>query len=214
MAASWPAPDPEIKEELQGMLDAEWGIRVISEYVFDCNFEPVDSFTEPRIAKLLSGDDLDPTGIRDFVDGRILYDPKGLLASIKRRLRTYPDRLAERMIEDRCRKIRINVFFARTALLRRDAFSVRQALVQLVEDATHLLFASERQWYPGPKRIFARLRQIDRCPADLPRLLEEITAVERERFPADLSATLEELDARLRTICREAEAHPPSPDRP
>ena len=174
IANSWPPPEASLRKDHEALLEAEWGFRVIGPFLFDLNFEPIASFTEPRIAKILSGELLDTIGMRDLLDGRILYDPRGLIAGYKRRLRDYPESLARRIVGERHRSIRTTYAQAMTAIERGDLLSARHAGTKLAEDAGHLFFALNRTWHPGRKRLLACLGSLPNLPPDLVPQLRQV----------------------------------------
>lgn len=68
MVRVWPKSDADTLKKLRCALSFDWGIRIIRRYVFDFNFEPVETYTSPEIEKVLSCEKLDTTGIRDVVE--------------------------------------------------------------------------------------------------------------------------------------------------
>ncbi|NIM96781.1 MAG: hypothetical protein GTO24_01460 [candidate division Zixibacteria bacterium] len=55
MVRIWPKPDADTLKKWGCALSFDWGIRIIGKYVFDFNFEPVETYTSPEIEKVLSG---------------------------------------------------------------------------------------------------------------------------------------------------------------
>lgn len=202
IANAWPPPDADLLTDHRALLETEWGFRVIGPYLFDLNFEPFESFTEPRIAQVLSGELLDTIGIRDLIDGRILYDPKGLIAGYKRQLRDYPDCLAKRILEARRRSIRIARKQAKSAIARMDPLTARQAGLRLVEDVGHLFFAHNRTWHPGGKGLLKGLACLEALPPNLVPQLRQILEVElsesMNRFDSDLDRLYRTIQSTIR----------------
>jgi len=90
MVKSWPKPDFEVLKKRGYALKFDWGIRIIGRFVFDFNFEPIETFTTPKIEKVLSAENLDTTGIRDIAEGQILYDPQNFSPILNVNCKLFP----------------------------------------------------------------------------------------------------------------------------
>jgi predicted nucleotidyltransferase len=172
LVKSWPKPDPEVLKKRRYALNLGWEIRIVGKYLFDFNFEPVEAFTRPRIEKVLSCEEVDTLGIIDLVQGEILYDPRGLLAEFKRKLKTYPQRLSERIVKKRLFDLHVDYFMFKASAGRRNVSATSLFLARFFEDAGHLLFALNRRWHPGQKRLAKSLAKLKILPPDYISLME------------------------------------------
>ena len=172
LVKNWPKPDPEVLKKRRYALNLGWEIRIVGKYLFDFNFEPVEAFTRPRIEKVLSWEEVDTLGIIDLVQGEILYDPRGLLAEFKRKLKTYPQRLSERIVKKRLFDLHVDYFMFKASAGRRNVSATSLFLARFFEDAGHLLFALNRRWHPGQKRLAKSLAKLKILPPDYISLME------------------------------------------
>jgi len=172
LVKNWPKPDPEVLKKRRYALNLGWEIRIVGKYLFDFNFEPVEAFTRPRIEKVLSCEEVDTLGIIDLVQGEILYDPRGLLAEFKRKLKTYPQRLSERIVKKRLFDLHVDYFMFKASAGRRNVSATSLFLARFFEDAGHLLFALNRRWHPGQKRLAKSLAKLKILPPDYISLME------------------------------------------
>jgi hypothetical protein len=172
MLKLWPKPDSEVPKRRQHSLEFDWGMRIVGKYVFDFNFEPVETFTASKIEKVLSREKLDTTGVRDIVEGRILYDPQSFFAEFKRKQQHYPSKLSERIVKNRLCSLHEDYFMTKTNIGREDAFAATFSVLRFFEDVGHLLFALNRRWYPGIKRLTKSLAELKLLPPDHISLME------------------------------------------
>jgi predicted nucleotidyltransferase len=200
MVKGWPKPDPVVMKKRWYVLGFDWGIRIIGRYVFDFNFEPVQSFSIPEIEKVLSCEKLDTEGIRDIVEGKILYDPRNLFAEFKRKLRKYPPKLSRRIVEKRQSCLHKDYFMIKTNMGRRDTHAVAFSMAQFFEDSAHLLFALNQQWYPGTKRLAKNLRRLKILPPDYVSLMEKALHPTTINQPDDLEKIIDKLYSRIRSL--------------
>jgi len=177
MVQQWSPPDPDILKQRGYVQKSDRGIRIINRYVFDFNFEPYDVFSRPEVEKILRAETLDTAGIRDIVDGRILYDPQGLCKQLKDMLVEYPLELGRRIVEQRLVLSTQNYSAAKTALGRRDSIAAHYHLLRFYDDAMHVLFALNRQWYPAIKHHEKHLTALSRVPAGFAKRVARLIAM-------------------------------------
>lgn len=170
---TWPQPDSVTLTNRGYALKFDWGRRIIGKYLFDFNFEPVETYTAPDIEKVLSAEKLDTTGMNDIVEGLILYDPQNFFAEFKRKLQNYPLKLSRLIVKKRSSRLHEDYFIIKTNIGRKDIFATTFYMVQFFEDAGHLLFALNRRWYPGTKRLAKGLAKLEILPSDYVSLMEK-----------------------------------------
>ena len=202
LVKSWPEPDPEVLKKLRYALNLGWEIRILGKYLFDFNFMPVEAFTRPRIEKVLSGEELDTLGIIDLVQGEILYDPRGLLAEFKRKLKTYPQRLSERIVKKRLSDLHVDYFMFKKSAGRRDVSATSLYLARFFEDAGHLLFALNHKWHPGQKWLATNLAKLRLLPKDFAPLMERVLDPSKPCQWSDLEDSLDRLYDAIRELCK------------
>lgn len=101
LVEAWPKPDQQVLKKWGYAQESDWGIRIIGKFVFDFNFEPVETYALTKIEKLLSCQELDTTGIADIVEGQILYDLQDYLAQFKRGSQNYQVKLSRCIAKNR-----------------------------------------------------------------------------------------------------------------
>lgn len=202
LVKSWPEPDPEMLKRRKFALKSDWGIRIIANYLFDFNFEPVATFTRPRIEEVLSCEELDTVGIVDLVEGEILYDPQNLLAEFKKKLRTYPQRLSRRIVEKRLSSLHQDYFMAKTSIGRKGPSATSLSFAQFFEHAGHLLFALNRKWHPGQKRLAKGLAELKLLPKDFVSLMERVLDRSTPCPWSDLDDILDRLYSGICELCK------------
>jgi Domain of unknown function (DUF4037) len=116
------------------------------------------------------GDEGFATALLAFAaDGVVLEDPHGELAAIQARLATYPDATRRRLLADMPRLLGAYLGQFEKAQSRRDLLFAqhRRYTIQMV--FFNLLFAINRRYHPGEKRL---LDHAERCPLRPARLRE------------------------------------------
>jgi len=151
---------------------SDWGIRIIGKFVFDFNFEPIESHTAPEIEKVLSCEKLDTTGLRDIVEGQILYDPQNFFSEFKRKLQNYPPKLSRYIVEKRLSCLHEDYFMIKTNIGRKDVFATVFSMLQFFDNAAHFLSALNRSWHPGQKRLAKSLAKLKTLSPDYISLME------------------------------------------
>lgn len=196
-----PKPEPDTRKKRGYALSFDWGIRIIRKYIFDFNFEPVETYTAPEIERILSCERLGTTGIRDIVEGQVLYDPKNFFAEFKRKLQDYPMKLSRRIAQERLWCLRKDYFMIKTSIGRRDRYSTALSTTQFSEDAGHLLFALNREWHPGTKRLARSLAKLKILPPDYPSLVEKALNPTTARSWDELEGILDRLHFDICSLC-------------
>lgn len=135
--------------------------------------------------------------------GRPFYDPEGALAALRERLAAYPEPTRRRLLESHPALLRTYLRHLRVAQARGDLLFVqhRRYTIQMV--FFNALFALNRRYHPGEKRL---LIHGERCPLRPAGCAERWAAT--ARLAADdpaLSAALSEL---VEDICTLIEEHP------
>ena len=99
--------------------------------------------------------------------GSIVHDPSGWLARMQAKTATYPDQLALNIIDFNWPVLRDTPHSYREQLIaavrRGDLVSVNHRVAQLLSSYFDVLFAFNRVFHPGEKRLLARARHL--CPA-------------------------------------------------
>lgn len=100
----------------------------------------------------------DPTGfttawLHTLATCAVLTDPTGALASVRDRLRTYPDATRARLLDQLPRELTTYVGLVRKAQARGDWTNVTDRRSALQAAWFDLLFAVNRRYHPGEKRL-------------------------------------------------------------
>ncbi len=136
-----------------------------------------------------------------LAEGRLLHDPTGELAALRERLTAYPEPTRQQVLRSNPALLRAYLQQVRTAHRRGDLLFVqhRRYSVQMV--FFNLLFALNRRYHPGEKRL---LRHAERCrlqPADTATRWNALA-----RLPADDPALPDALESLAHDLIALAEA--------
>jgi predicted nucleotidyltransferase len=97
-----------------------------------------------------------------LVYGHLLYDPTGELSELQARLLSaYPEPTRRLLLQDNPKRLRIYLDHLRLALARGDMLAVQQRRYTIQMVFFNLLFALNRRYHPGEKRLLAHSEQ---CP--------------------------------------------------
>lgn len=93
-------------------------------------------------------------------------DPTGLLARWKDRVRRYPPRLRASIIERHLGAARFwpGNFHYRSAVERRDVIYTTGIVQQVVHNLIQVLFAANRAYFPGDKKLASAIASLDLVP--------------------------------------------------
>lgn len=112
-----------------------------------------------------------------------IRDPDGWLAAVKKRTAVYPEPLRTAVIDR---------FFARagtwlgnfhyaSAIEREDILFAAPAVLHTLLDLIQVIFAVNRRYYPGDKKLEAALRSLPYCPQTLLANLELLLSYPKDR---------------------------------
>jgi hypothetical protein len=134
-------------------------------------------------------------------NGRPFYDPKGDLAALQTRLATYPEATRRRLLESHRPLLRAYLRHLRVAQSRGDLLFAqhRRYTIQMV--FFNALFALNRLYHPGEKRL---LLHAQRCAVQPPDL--EVRWNHIARLPADDGALADLLSNLIDDLCQLIEA--------
>lgn len=134
-------------------------------------------YVEERVAKIAAGEIVDHARLRTaeaIVNGIPLRgDGHARWAA---RLAAYPDGLAERIVEDAAATFPDTAAQLRSVERPGDAPALAAKVIEYAEDLLRIVFALNREWEPGWKRLAARLEPLPRKPD---RLAERVDAAVR-----------------------------------
>jgi len=119
-----------------------------------------------------------------------LYDPEGIIAAYKNRLEQYPETLRKSIID--CFFERANTwldnFHYESAIERSDILFTAPIVLHTILDMVQVIFALNRQYFCGDKKLRKALAGMDYCPAALLENLEfllsasgDIAALQKQR---------------------------------
>ncbi|HEU5103841.1 MAG TPA: DUF4037 domain-containing protein [Roseiflexaceae bacterium] len=136
-------------------------------------------------------------------NGRPFYDPDGGLAALRERLASYPEATRRRLLDSHPALLRAYLRHLRVAQGRGDLLFVqhRRYTIQMV--FFNALFALNRRYHPGEKRL---LIHGERCPLRPANCATRWAAA--ARLAADDPALSEALAGLINDICTLIEEHP------
>ena len=138
-----------------------------------------------------------------FAHDRIVHDLTGALGTQQSQLRaSYPDALRRAVIRRQTARLALYLGQLRTGQQRADLLYAQQIRTKLQNVFFDLLFAVNRQYHPGEKRL---LTYAARCPLRPPDFTERWERV--ARLPADAPALVDELGTLAAELCAMATAH-------
>jgi hypothetical protein len=134
-------------------------------------------------------------------NGRPFYDPKAELAALRARLATYPEPTRRRLLESHPALLRAYLRHLRVAQSRGDLLFAqhRRYTIQMV--FFNALFALNRLYHPGEKRLLIHAQRCAVQPPDLAARWNHIA-----RLPADDGALADVLDELVDDLCQRIEA--------
>ena len=98
-----------------------------------------------------------------------LWDPTGIVAELKAKVAVYPEKLREAIIGTFFERANtwIDNFHYHTAFARGDYMYTVPIIVHTVMDMVQVIFAINRVYFPGDKKLMKSLSQLSYCPAAL-----------------------------------------------
>jgi uncharacterized protein DUF4037 len=99
--------------------------------------------------------------------GRPIHDPQGALADLRERLATYPEATRRRLLQSHPTLLRTYLRQLRIAQARGDLLFVQQRRYTLQMVFFNALFALNRRYHPGEKRLLIHSQGCDLRPADM-----------------------------------------------
>lgn len=145
-----------------------------------------------------------PTGrLATLREMTVLADSSGFLASMKRKLGAYPDKLAHTLIEYHLKALADTEDLKR-AVSKGDVLFYHFALDLALDHFLQALFAVNRHYFPSRKRTFEYLETFDTMPEDCSeRLLKIVRLGASERRLGRSFALWRRLVKDLEMLCRE-----------
>jgi len=138
-----------------------------------------------------------------FANDRIVYDPTGGLGAQQARLRTsYPDALRRAVVRRQTARLALYLAQLRTGQQRGDLLYAQQIRTKLQNVYFDLLFAVNRHYHPGEKRLLTYAARCPLCPPDWLARWEHIA-----RLPADAPELVAELGTLAAALCALAAEH-------
>jgi predicted nucleotidyltransferase len=188
-------PGTDVREERSwGLEDHFWmGGRLVELVYVDLDdlLREVDHAYESG----LDGEGFVTARLYYAAEGRLLHDPTGEFASLRDRLTAYPEPTRRRLLRSNPDLLRAYLKQLRTAHRRGDLLFVlhRRYSVQMV--FFNLLFAINRRYHPGEKRL---LRHAERCELQPPDMAARWSTI--ARLPADDPALPDALESLSRDL--------------
>jgi len=134
--------------------------------------------------------------------GLVFHDPNGAVAALCARLQAaYPEPTRARLLREHPELLRYYMELLRISQRRDDLLFVQHMRYSVQTIFFNLLFALNRQYHPGGKRL---LIHAQRCAIQPPDLAERLNHV--SRLPADDGALADLLDELIDDLCRLIEA--------
>jgi len=132
----------------------------------------------------------------------VLEDPNGLLAAWKRRVATYPDNLRSAIIAQHLAAARFwpHNFHYATAVERCDLIYTTGIVQQVLHNLIQVLFALNRVYFPGDKKLAQALRKLPSTPDRFAERVEALMFPAQPATVALLRAQREELQRLVREV--------------
>jgi hypothetical protein len=138
-----------------------------------------------------------------FAHDHIVRDPAGCLGAQQARLKaSYPEALRRAILRRQCTRLALYTGQLRTGQQRGDLLYAQQIRTKLQNVYFDLLFAVNRRYHPGEKRL---LVYAERCPLRPPDSADRWDRV--ARLPADAPELAEELGTLAAELCALAAEH-------
>lgn len=111
-----------------------------------------------------------------------LYDPDGILAEYKRRTEAYPEALRRGILRTFLERAGtwMDNFHYESAVRRSDILFAAPIVLHTVLDMLQVVFALNRTYFPGDKKLEAALAGLKRCPEALRTELDFLLRVSRD----------------------------------
>jgi hypothetical protein len=149
----------------------------------------------------LSDEEFTTARLHNYARGRVLHDPTGVLRAVRDRLnRAYPENTRELLLRREPERLAMALKQLRTAQARRDLLFAQHRRYTMQTIAFNLLFALNRLYHPGEKRLLAHAERCPIRPANFAARWERIALL-----PADDMALADELTAMVEELCALAE---------
>jgi len=103
-----------------------------------------------------------------------LYDPHGLIRSLKQQGENYPPLLKERIVQDGLWSVEFTLSFARTFAKQNDIYNTTACLVRIAANLTQVLFALNETYFLREKQV---MNDISRFPLVPEAYAKRLTAV-------------------------------------
>lgn len=145
----------------------------------------------------LTGEGFTTARLYNVARGRALHDPAGVLGAVQERLnRAYPEATRAALLRRQPARLALHLQQLRVGQGRGDVLFVQHSRAKLQMIFFDLLFALNRLYHPGEKRLLAHAARCPLRPADCAARWERAA-----RFPADVAALAEDLGALVGDLC-------------
>ncbi|MEO8177218.1 MAG: nucleotidyltransferase domain-containing protein [Deltaproteobacteria bacterium] len=95
-----------------------------------------------------------------------LYDPRELLAPLKRSIASYPEPLRRRLIQDNVHSAQFDLYSATKAAEAADPYLTNACLIRVINRVVHALFAINSRYRSNDKTAFVELGECALLPQD------------------------------------------------
>jgi len=95
-----------------------------------------------------------------------LYDPESLIATLKRRVGTYPPKLKQKVITDSLWSAEFSLVHARGFAAQRDIYNTVGCLTRVVSSITQALFALNERYFLRDKQVLDMVARFPNLPTD------------------------------------------------
>jgi hypothetical protein len=185
-----------------GLEDHLWAAGQPAELIY-VNLDDLAAEVERAYGEGLGGEGFTTAQLTYVAEGVALHDPRGALAALQERLATYPEPTRRRVLASNPQLLRAYLGQLRKAQERSDLLFAqhRRYTIQMV--FFNLLFALNRRYHPGEKRLLAHAERIPQRPGRLRERWEQIALI-----PIDDPAVADLLEELVEEVSRLAEGAP------
>jgi hypothetical protein len=140
--------------------------------------------------------------LSDLYNMRPLADPAGILARWKAEVSVYPPRLRETILREHLQAARFwpDNYHYKTAVERCDVIYTTGIVQQVVHNLIQVLFALNRVYFAGDKKLALALDHLELGPPDVSRRIEELLSLDGGRDRDALNRQREQLRALLAEV--------------
>lgn len=123
-----------------------------------------------------------------------LFDPAGAIQALKERVRSYPESLRERLVNDNLWSAEFTLLHARSFAAQGDVYNTAGCLARMAANLTQALFALNRRYFISDKRAMAEIDGFTTRPAAYTQELAAVLAAPGNDA-AELARTVTAMEA-------------------